>query len=175
MKNETTLRCHWAQDDEMMQLYHDNFWGVSPRNDNELFERMTQQIFQAGLSWKIIWSKHKNFRNAFSKFSVQKVTNYDSNEIRRLLNDATIIRNKTKINATVENAKRILKLKREYGSFQKFLDTVPNELSACQKAMREHFVFMGPEITRMFVMNIGKIEDTHEKQCWKNSKNKFPN
>ncbi|MBM4165631.1 MAG: DNA-3-methyladenine glycosylase I [Ignavibacteria bacterium] len=173
MKIEIKKRCQWADDDEMLQLYHDNYWGVPPRNDNELFERMTQQIFQAGLSWKIIWSKHKNFHKAFSKFSVQKVANYDKKELKRLLNDATIVRNRTKINATLENAKRIIKLKKEFGSFRKFLNTIPNELLACQKAMKEHFVFMGPEITRMFVFNIGKIPFPHEKQCWKNTNTRF--
>jgi len=171
MKSKTEkLRCKWAGDDPMMQEYHDFYWGFPPKNDNELFERMTQQIFQAGLSWKIIWSRHKEFNKAFSKFSIQKVAAYDGKEKRRLLNEKSIIRNNAKINATLENAKRILEVKKEFGSFQKFLNTIPNELSACQKAMKEKFSFMGPEITRMFVMNIGKIQDSHEEQCWRYKK-----
>ncbi|MBS4027572.1 MAG: DNA-3-methyladenine glycosylase I [Ignavibacteriales bacterium] len=167
---DNKIRCKWATGDPLMEEYHDFHWGVPPKNDNELFERMTQQIFQAGLSWKTIWHRHREFYKAFDKFSVKKVAEYDSKEKKRLLNDASIIRNKAKIEATLENAKRILAVKKEFGSFQKFLESIPNELSACQKEMKVRFKFMGPEITRMFVMNIGKIEDTHEKECWRYKK-----
>jgi DNA-3-methyladenine glycosylase I len=167
---ETKQRCKWTQQDPRMERYHDEVWGFPAKNDNELFERMTQQIFQAGLSWKTIWYREKAFQKAFDKFSIKKVAAYTAKDKTRLLNDATIIRNKAKIEATLENAKRILLLQKEFGSFQKFLDGIPDVLSACQKELKKRMKFMGPEITRMFVMNIGKIEDMHEEGCWRAKK-----
>lgn len=165
--SEKKQRCKWTQEDPRMERYHDEVWGFPAKNDNELFERMTQQIFQAGLSWKTIWYREKAFKKSFDKFSVKKVAAYSEKDKARLLNDETIIRNKAKIEATLENAKRILLIQKECGSFQKFLDAIPNDLAQCQKEMKGRFKFMGPEITKMFVMNIGKIEDTHEEGCWR--------
>ncbi|MEK7264043.1 MAG: DNA-3-methyladenine glycosylase I [Bacteroidota bacterium] len=169
-KSANRKRCKWTLEDPRMERYHDEVWGFPAKNDNELFERMTQQIFQAGLSWKTIWYREKAFKKAFDKFSIKKVAAYTEKDKQRLLSDATIIRNKAKIEATLENAKRILALQKEFGSFQKFLDGIPNDLLQCQKEMKGRFKFMGPEITRMFVMNIGKIEDTHEEGCWRAKK-----
>ncbi len=160
-------RCNWCNDDESLEFYHDFVWGTMPKTDDELFERYTQQVFQAGLSWKTIWNKNKNFKIAFEKFSIKKVSKYSEKEKLRLLNDISIIRNRLKIEATIENAKRILAIQNEFGSFKKFLGSISNDLLSCQKELKKKLKFAGPEIIRMFVFNIGKIEVPHDKHCWK--------
>ncbi|MFQ6125934.1 MAG: DNA-3-methyladenine glycosylase I [Candidatus Heimdallarchaeota archaeon] len=160
-------RCEWAEGDPLMEHYHDTEWGFPAKDDNELFERLTLQIFQAGLSWKIILNRRKAFRKAFSNFNVKEVADYGPTEMERLLTDKNIIRNKLKIQSTIDNAKRILKLQKKYGSFQNFLEQLPNELSVLQNELKRTFKFIGPEIARMFVMSIGKIEVPHDHYCWR--------
>lgn len=167
MDSSIKQRCKWAEGDSLMEHYHDTEWGFPAKDDNELYERLILQIFQAGLSWKIILYRREAFQKAFSNFIVNKVSKYSSTEVERLLTDKNIIRNKLKIQSTIENAKRILKLQKEFGSFQKFLDQLPNELSILQKELKQVFKFVGPEIARMFVMNIGKIEVPHDQDCWR--------
>lgn len=167
MGSKTRHLCGWAKGDPLMEQYHDTEWGFPAKDDNDLFERLTLQIFQAGLSWKLILHRRKAFRKAFSNFDVAKVAEYGAAEVERLLADKNIIRNKIKISSTVENAKRIRTLQEEFGSFQNYLDQIPNELSILQKELKQTFKFMGNEIARMFVMNIGKIKVPHDRTCWR--------
>ena len=104
------------------RIYHDTAYGFPIEDDNELFGRLILEINQAGLSWTTILNKQKNFHRAYHKFSIGKVASYNEKEIDRLLNDAGIIRNRLKINAAIENAKTILALKKEFGSFKKWID-----------------------------------------------------
>src|SRR4051812_40421026 len=103
-------------------LYHNNEYGFPIENDNELFARLVLEINQAGLSWTTILNKKENFYKAFDQFQIEKVANYKSKKVQQLLQDAGIIRNRLKVEATIENGKRILKLQKECGSFKNWLD-----------------------------------------------------
>jgi DNA-3-methyladenine glycosylase I len=102
--------------------YHDNYYGFPLHDDNELFCRLVMEINQAGLSWETILKKEASFRKAYSNFDIKKVANYTEKDRERLLADAGIIRNRLKINAAIENAKTILTLQDEFGSFEKWLE-----------------------------------------------------
>ena len=167
MSTKAKTSCDWAEGDPLMKVYHDTEWGFPAKDDNELFERLTLQVFQAGLSWKIILYRRKAFFTAFLKFEIAKVAKYGEKDVEHLRTDKSIIRNKLKIEATIENAKRILRLQKEFGSFQLYLDQIPNDLSTLQKELKKTFKFVGPEIARMFVMNLGIITVPHDRTCWR--------
>ena len=99
--------------------YHDNHYGFPIHSDDELFGRLIMEINQAGLSWETILKKEESFRKAYSNFSIEKIAGYNEKDRERLLSDAGIIRNKLKVNAAIENAKTILKQKKEFGSCEK--------------------------------------------------------
>ena len=160
-------RCHWCEGDPLLERYHDQEWGIAPKSDNELFERMSLQIFQAGLNWKLILSKRANFLKSFDRFNLVKVAKYDDQKLQQLLNDPGILRNRRKIEAVIHNARVIREIKLEYKSFQNYLDSLPDRLNIIQVELRKRFKFLGPEISRMFVMNIGKIAPPHERNCWR--------
>ncbi|MFQ6103244.1 MAG: DNA-3-methyladenine glycosylase I [Candidatus Glassbacteria bacterium] len=166
-KKDTLKRCTWCAGDPILEPYHDTEWGVSERNDNRLFERMALQIFQAGLNWKMILGKRQAFRKAFHNFDIIKVARFDGRSVKRLMSDESIIRNRRKIEAVIENARRLQRVRQEFGSFHNYIKTRPSKLKPLQKEFKERFVFMGPEITRMFVMNIGKVQPAHEKRCFR--------
>lgn len=108
--------------DNLHKVYHDNHYGFPIEEDDELFCRLILEINQAGLSWNTILLKQENFRKAYNYFNIKKVAAYKEKDVERLLNDAGIIRNKLKVNAAVENAKAILLLQKEFGSFKKWLE-----------------------------------------------------
>jgi len=114
-------RCNWTSDDPLMIKYHDEEWGVPLHNDRKLFEYIILDGFQAGLSWRTIINKRKNFRKAFDNFNVLKISKYNEKKINELLNDEGIIRNRLKILASVENAKAFLKVRKEFGTFDKYI------------------------------------------------------
>jgi DNA-3-methyladenine glycosylase I len=113
--------CEWPSGDELMIKYHDEEWGVPLHDDRKLFEFIILDAFQAGLSWKTILHKRKNFEKAFDNFDYNKIAKYKEAKINKLLNDARIIRNKLKIHATINNAKAFLKVQKEFGSFDKYI------------------------------------------------------
>jgi DNA-3-methyladenine glycosylase I len=126
MKNK--LRCPWPKDDELMIKYHDEEWGVPVHNDKKLFEFLLLEGFQAGLSWKTILYKRENFRKAFDNFDFNKIAKYDKRKINSLLKDAGIIRNKLKIQAAVTKAKAFIQIRKEFGTFDKYIwDFVNNK------------------------------------------------
>lgn len=114
-------RCPWTSDDELMIEYHDKEWGVQIHNDRKLFEFLLLEGFQAGLSWKTILHKRKNFRKAFDNFDFNKIANYDRKKINSLLKDEGIIRNKMKIEAAISNAKAFIQVRKEFGTFDKYI------------------------------------------------------
>jgi DNA-3-methyladenine glycosylase I len=114
-------RCQWCEVNDRMMAYHDKEWGVPVHNDRKLFEFMVLDAFQAGLSWSTILSKRQNFKKAFDNFDPKKIARYDKRKVARLLKDAGIIRNRQKIEATIENAKAFLMIKKEFGTFDKFI------------------------------------------------------
>ncbi|MBU2513145.1 DNA-3-methyladenine glycosylase I [bacterium] len=115
-------RCDWVKLSNPKYLdYHDNEWGVPVHDDQLLFEFLILESFQAGLSWEIVLNKRENFRNAFSGFDVEKVARFNQNGIEQLQRDSSIIRNKLKIEAAINNAKQFLKIQQEFGSFDSYI------------------------------------------------------
>lgn len=114
-------RCPWPSDDKLMIKYHDKEWGVPLHNDKKLFEFLILEGFQAGLSWRTILHKRENFRKAFDNFDYNKVAKYNNRKINSLLKDAGIIRNRLKIAGSITNAKEFLKVRKEFGTFDKYI------------------------------------------------------
>lgn len=114
------IRCPWANTIELEQ-YHDNEWGVPQYEDYKLFELLVLEMMQAGLSWLTILRKRENFRKAFDNFDYIAISKYDENKINELLNNEGIIRNKLKIKAVINNAKKFILIKNEFGSFSSFI------------------------------------------------------
>ncbi|HIB46936.1 MAG TPA: DNA-3-methyladenine glycosylase I [Flavobacteriaceae bacterium] len=114
-------RCWWCGEDPLYVIYHDEEWGVPVRDDDKLFEFLTLETFQAGLSWITILRKRENFRKAFDEFNYQKIATYSEAKIEQLLQDPGIIRNKLKVRATVSNAKAYLEVQKEFGSFSNYI------------------------------------------------------
>ena len=146
--------------------YHDNYYGFPLHDDNELFCRLVLEINQAGLSWETILKKEASFRKAYSNFNIKKVAAYTEKDRERLLADAGIIRNRLKINAAIENAKVILSLQREFGSFEKWLEHHhPKTKDEWVKLFKKTFRFTGGEIVNEFLMSIGYLSGAHSKSC----------
>jgi DNA-3-methyladenine glycosylase I len=151
---------------ELHKSYHDNQYGFPIHNDDELFARLILEINQAGLSWETILKKQDTFRAAYDNFSIKKVAEYQENDRERLLNDPGIIRNRLKINAAIENAKNILKMQQEFGSFEKWLDNHhPKSLAEWMKLFKKTFKFTGGEIVNEFLMSIGYLPGAHSTNC----------
>lgn len=151
---------------ELHKNYHDKYYGFPIHSDNELFRRLILEINQAGLSWETILKKEKAFRSAYDNFNVKKIASYTEKDKERLLNDAGIIRNRLKINATIENAKTILTLQKEFGSFDKWLEFHhPKTKEEWAKLFKKTFRFTGGEIVNEFLMSIGYLSGAHVETC----------
>ncbi len=153
------------------KVYHDHHYGVAIDDDNELFGRLLMEINQAGLSWRTILMKEKDFRKAYHNFTIKKVAMYKEKDITRLMNDAGIIRNRLKINAAIYNAGQILSIQKEWGSFKTWLDFHKKECGDDKKAwlklFKKHFTFVGGEIVGEFLMSIGVFSGSHGKECYR--------
>ena len=115
-------RCPWCgRNDELYIKYHDEEWGVPVHDDIKHFEFLVLEINQAGLSWKTVLNKRDNYTKAYDNFDLQKVAKYDDHKITQLLNNAGIIRNRKKIEASIHNAKRFLEIQMEFGSFDSYI------------------------------------------------------
>jgi DNA-3-methyladenine glycosylase I len=181
-----TKRCAWASDDELYIQYHDQEWGVPQYDDRKLFELLILEGAQAGLSWYTILKKRENYRQAFDKFDVKKIAEYDNNKIQELLNNPGIVRNKLKIESTVRNAKIYLDIQKEYGSFSQYLwsfvDGKPivnsfNELkelpaktelsdNISKELKKRGFNFIGSTICYAFMQAAGMVND-HTVDCFR--------
>ncbi len=115
------MRCPWPAEDELMIAYHDEEWGVPVHDDRKHFEFLVLDAFQAGLNWSIMLKKRENFRKAFDNFEPEKIARYSDRKIEALLTDASIIRNRLKINSSISNAKLFLGVQKEFGSFDAFI------------------------------------------------------
>ena len=115
--NDLKTRCSWANGDLYIE-YHDKEWGVPVHDDRHLFEMIILEGAQAGLSWITILKKRENYRKAFDHFDARKIAQYDARKIQKLLADPGIVRNRLKINATIQNAKAFLAVQKEFGSFR---------------------------------------------------------
>ena len=148
------------------KIYHDKQYGFPIDDDNELFCRLILEINQAGLSWTTILKKHNTFRKAYHNFDIKKIARYTKKDEERLLNDAGIIRNRLKVNAAIENAKTILALQKEFGSFKKWLDHHhPNDREGWTKLFKKTFRFTGGEIVNEFLVSTGYLPGAHDESC----------
>jgi DNA-3-methyladenine glycosylase I len=184
-------RCRWAgaegpRPDALMVVYHDQEWGVPVSDDTELFERLALEGFQAGLSWSTILRKREAFRTAFRGFDPATVARFDEADRERLLADAGIVRNRAKIDATIDNAACLLDLAEEHGSFGAYLATrvpppvaVPRGMSLADlpdrtpvsdalsaDLRRRGFRFVGSTIVYAFMQSVGLVDD-HLPGCFR--------
>ena len=158
--------CDSAINDPLHKHYHNCEYGFRVSDDAVLFERLVLEINQAGLSWALMLKKREAFQKAYEGFDLDKVAAYAEAERNRLLNDAGIIRNRLKIDAAIENARRVVKLRAEYGSFAAWLDRHhPLTKDEWVKLFKKSFVFTGGEIVNEFLMSTGYLQGAHKESC----------
>ena len=175
------IRCSWCTNDDLYKSYHDKEWGVPITDEYKLFEFLTLEIFQAGLSWYTVLKKRESFISAFDKFDFEKISTYDSKKIEKLMIDKCIIRNKLKINSTIINAKKFMEVQKTQGSFNKYLSNYKKKYSITKKyasgsyelalelskdLKQKGFKFIGPTIINSFLMAVGVING-HQKNCFR--------
>ncbi len=158
--------CDVAPGHEWHGAYHDEEYGFPLAGERELFERLALEINQAGLNWLTMLKKREGFRRAFHGFEVDRVARFGKRQEARLLADAGIIRNRLKVAAVIENAKRIRRLRESHGSFAAWLAAHhPLPKDEWIKLFKETFVFTGGEITGEFLMSIGYLKGAHRESC----------
>ncbi len=178
-------RCFWVNLNNKLYIdYHDLEWGVPKYNDHELYELLILEMFQAGLSWETVLKKRENFRLAMDNFDYNKIINYDENKINELMNNPEIIRNRRKIEATINNTKVFLSIQKESGSFANFIwsftnnevlyidsKITHNELSdkISNILKKKGMKFVGTTIIYSYLQAIGVI-NSHDKECFKYEK-----
>lgn len=179
-------RCGWCLGDILYETYHDTEWGVPVKDDGTLFEFLVLETFQAGLSWITILRKRENFRKAFDNFDYNKIAHYNQRKIDSLLQNAGIVRNKLKIEATITNAKAFMKIQEQYGSFSKyiwgFIDgkpiknkvknyknapaTTPLSDTISKDLKKRGFKFVGSTVVYAHMQATGMVND-HEIDCFR--------
>lgn len=158
--------CEASRDHPYHGPYHDREYGFPVRDDSGLFERLTLEINQAGLSWLTILKKRDSFHIAYDGFDPEVVARYGETDRARLLADAGIIRNRLKIDATIENAKRLLALRERHGSFGAWLDAHhPRSRTEWQRLFKQTFRFTGGEIVGEFLISTGYLPGAHHPDC----------
>jgi DNA-3-methyladenine glycosylase I len=146
--------------------YHENEYGFPAREDAILFERLALEINQAGLSWLTVLKKREAFHRAFAGFDPKKVAAFGDKDVARLLADEGIIRNRLKVNAVIENAKRILAIRKSHGSFADWLDSYhPQSKEEWVKLFKKTFLFTGGEIVGEFLISLGYLPGAHDSKC----------
>jgi len=146
--------------------YHDHEYGFPLDDERALLERLALEIFQAGLSWLIVLKKRDALVEAFDRFEIDRVAAYTEADVARLMADARIIRNRRKIEATIENARRIQTLRAAHGSFAAWIGANhPRPLDQWLKLFKQTFVFMGGEVVNEFLMSIGYLSGAHRPDC----------
>ncbi len=185
-KTKSQDRCSWCGEDTLYVAYHDLEWGVPLHNDNKLFEFLILEGAQAGLSWLTILKKRDAYRKAYYQFDVEKVARFNSRSIERLLNNSGIVRNRLKIEASIDNARAFLEVQDEVGSFDKFiwqyvdhrprqnhwrrLRDIPASTSESkqmsQDLQQRGFRFVGPTICYAFMQAVGMVND-HVADCFR--------
>jgi len=181
-------RCPWCLGSELYRRYHDEEWGVPVHNDRRLFEYLTLEGAQAGLSWSTILAKRENYRRAFARFDPAKVARFGARDAKRLMRDSGIVRNRLKIESTISNARAFLAVQREFGTFDAYLwgfvdgrpaqnrrrslkqvpgrtdlsDTISKDLK------RRGFRFVGSTIVYAFMQAVGMVND-HLVNCYRHA------
>jgi len=187
-QKNTKRRCEWAGEHPPMVRYHDEEWGVPVHEDRLLFEFLILEGAQAGLTWRTILDRRENYRKAFSNFDAGKIARYGARDVKRLLADAGIIRNRLKIAATILNAQKFLEIQREFGTFDRYIwqfvggKPIDDRIrSMKQIAATTHrsdlmskdlkkrgFKFVGPTICYAFMQAVGMVND-HQVNCFRHS------
>lgn len=158
--------CDLAPGHEWHGPYHDREYGFPLTGDAELFERLILEINQAGLSWLTILKKREAFRRAYGGFNPDVVARYGARDVKRLLNDAGIIRNRLKVEAAIANARTVLELRERHGSFHRWIrEQHPRLKGEWVKLFRETFRFTGGEIVGEFLMSTGVLPGAHRESC----------
>ncbi|GAA2971675.1 DNA-3-methyladenine glycosylase I [Actinokineospora diospyrosa] len=176
------VRCAWGDSTPDYADYHDNEWGVPLRGRDAMYERVSLEAFQSGLSWITILRKREAFRTAFSRFVPERVAEFDGADVERLMNDAGIVRNRAKIEATIRNARAIVALEQPLDELLwSFAPTTPRprpatfadvpaitpESTAMAKALKRHgFAFVGPTTCYALMQATGMVDD-HVATCWR--------
>jgi DNA-3-methyladenine glycosylase I len=162
----SSVYCRMAPGDPLHGLYHDTEYGFPTDDESVLFERLMLEINQAGLSWATILRKRAAFRAAFADFAVDSVAAFGSAETDRLLADPGIIRNRLKVAAAIDNARRLQALRQSHGSFARWLEAHhPRPAEAWVKLFRQTFRFTGGQIVGEFLMSVGYLPGAHEPDC----------
>ncbi len=179
------IRCAWCEKDDLYRNYHDQEWGKPVYDDKTLFEFLVLESFQAGLSWYTILKKRENFKTAFEDFNYRKIAAYDDVKVQELMQNSGIIRNRLKILATVNNAKRFMEVQKEFEPFSKYiwgfvdgkpidyhrknLSQIPatTEISdALAKDLKKRgFKFLGSTVVYAYMQATGMVND-HVQDCW---------
>ncbi len=179
------IRC-WSSENPLYMKYHDEEWGVPLHDDKKLFELLTLEGFQAGLTWELILKRRAALKKAFADFNPEKIAKFTNRDTKRLLSNPEVIRNKLKIQATINNAQLLIQIQKEFGSFDKFIwqfvkgkpithafkdwqDMPPetDESKAMSKELkRRGFKFVGPTICYAFMQAVGMVND-HLTKCFR--------
>ncbi|MBU0747902.1 MAG: DNA-3-methyladenine glycosylase I [Gammaproteobacteria bacterium] len=179
-------RCGWCQATPFYRQYHDNEWGFPVADDRRLFEKLCLEGFQSGLSWLTILNKREGFRAAFANFDAEKVAAFGEQDVERLVQDAAIVRHRGKITSTINNAQRVLELKREFGSLAHYvwrhepaaadrpahitrevartLSTSPASIAMSKDLKKRGWSFVGPTTVYAFMQAMGLVND-HLEGC----------
>ena len=188
MTKSKKTRCVWAGEDSLYLAYHDDEWGVPIHDDRVLFEFLILEGAQAGLSWITILKKRENYRRAFDGFDPRKIACYDDGKVRALLADASIVRNRLKIAATIQNAHAFLAVQKEFGSFDayvwqfvagkpkrnrwKSIADVPAKTAdsdaLSKDLLQRGFKFVGSTICYAFMQAVGMVND-HTVDCFRHA------
>lgn len=169
----TVVRCKWAESTPEMRNYHDTEYGFPVSDDNVIFERLMLEIYQAGLTWKLILSKRKGFNQAFHNYEIVNVSKMTDKELEAQRENPDIIRNKLKIETTRHNALTSLKIIEDHGSLLEYFKSLPHEYSklaelkpTVKQMKKDGFKFIGPLILEEFYLSIGINKVKHEKTCF---------
>jgi len=179
-------RCEWADGSDLMRAYHDREWGVPVHDDWRLFEFLVLEGAQAGLSWSTVLKKREGYRKAFDRFDARKVAAYTEGDVRRLLADPGIVRNRLKVRAAIENARAFLRVREEFGSFDRYIwrfvggapirnswermaeipASTPESDAMSGDLRRRGFRFAGSTICYAFMQAVGMVND-HVVGCFR--------
>ena len=179
-------RCQWVGSDPLMLDYHDRDWGVPVHDDVALFEFLTLEGAQAGLSWSTILKKRDNYRRAFAGFDPAKVARFNTRSVARLMSDAGIVRNRLKVESTISNARAVLEIQQQFGTFDTYiwsfvdgspkvnkfkrLSDLPASTAISERMSKDlkkrGFRFVGPTICYAFMQAAGLVND-HETTCFR--------
>lgn len=181
-----SIRCAWAEGDPLMAAYHDREWGVPVHDDRLIFEFLTLEGMQAGLSWMTILRKRENFRAAFDGFDPARIAAYGQGEVDRLLGDPGVIRNRRKIEAVIQNARAFLEIQSEFGTFDAYIwrfvggkpivnawktiaeipAQTPQAVALSDDLKRRGFRFVGPTVCYAHMQATGMVND-HTVDCFR--------